>query len=132
MTNNERVIDSKTITFKYHRLIIKPCFLDYINKKISKMNEFSVEAYLLMNELICQNEDCKYSFGDEKWSGKSGREATYQTHVSFIEYLENNKTLPQLLGKFSNGRGVARVNEKDISNITNGLVSVKRKKNSNT
>lgn len=102
--------------------------LDNIQKVIGKIRGVSLEAYLLFNDLLAQNEDCKYYYRDvklkgEKWNHNVGRRNTLLSHVSVIAYLQGKITFSQIMSRFQAGSGVAPCKINEISEITNGIIT---------
>lgn len=58
------------------------------------IREASIEAYLYYNDLLVQNEECKYYYRDivendeKKWNNTTGRQNTLRTHISVISFLK--------------------------------------------
>lgn len=97
----------------------------------NQMN-ISVESFILYNELLCSNEDCKYFYRANKtltkskkvlddhfetvdgikklkkleWEGLAGRINTFLTHINFLAYLAKKKDIFHLLEEASRGQGI--------------------------
>ncbi|NEU05178.1 hypothetical protein [Clostridium senegalense] len=102
--------------------------MKYLNQTIGKIRGASIEAYLYYNDLLVQNEDCKYFYKDthineKKWNTKAGRYNTLMTHISVIEFLQGNMKFSQIMNKFQRGRGVAPVTQKSLYKASNGLIT---------
>lgn len=87
----------------------------------------SPEAYLFYNDLLAQNEDCKYCYRDEvlrhqTWDGSSGRRNTLLSHLSVIAYLQGHITFSELMKRFQKGFGVAPCKIGELAVITENLV----------
>ena len=144
MAEHEKVIDEydyndidiqeNTVVFndKINFSWYKPNFdlneLDNIQKVIGKIRGVSLEAYLWFNDLLAQNEDCKYYYRDvelkeEKWNYNVGRRNTLLSHVSVIAYLQGKITFSQIMSRFQAGSGVAPCKINEISEITNGIIT---------
>ncbi len=103
--------------------------------------KISVEGFLVYNDLLCWNEDCKYYykkiikyrnvetpdmkvnepgffFLDEsrltssQWIVKTGRVNTWLTHLNMINWALGGITFSSLLDSMSRGRGVAPISDK--------------------
>lgn len=104
--------------------------LDYIGPKIGDIRNVSFEAYLYYNDLLAQNEDCKYYFRDihikkNNWDSNTGRYNNLMTHVNILGFLKGNLEFTSLVNSFQNGRGVAPATQKSLPEITNNLVILK-------
>ena len=89
--------------------------------------DVSLEAYLIYNDLLVQNEDCKYFYRDTKikkdtWNSNSGRYNTLLSHISVIEYLQGRISFSEIMTRFQRGMGVAPIRLGDISDITQNII----------
>ena len=125
------VLGTGKLTLKWYKLMLDEECLQYISKKVPQMGgNFSTKSYLIMNDLLCQNEDCKYYYRDkivknEEWKGKIGRHKTYRTHASIINYLEGHLSFSQIMDMFQRGMGVAPLPDSKVEEATEGLVKKK-------
>lgn len=116
------------ITLKWYKLNIDKECIKYISSKVPNMGgNFSTESYLIMNDLLCKNEDCKYYYRDKminkkEWNHEIGRHNTYRTHISIINFLEGNITFSEIVGMFSRQNGVAAITDNDIEKVTGGII----------
>ncbi len=102
--------------------------LNYFNEKIGTIRGASLEAYLYYNDLLVQNEDCKYFYRDtiinnKNWDSKVGRFNTFMTHISIIEYIQGKVKFSEVMNRFQRGRGVAPATQKSLPDITNKLIT---------
>jgi hypothetical protein len=110
----------------------KPYFslklLRELQERIGKMpRNVSLEGYLLYNDLLVQNEDCKYYYRayerNEDWNFKTGRINTLLSHISVIEFLQGGITFSEIMLRFQRGMGVAPCPFKNLYTITGGIIS---------
>ena len=99
-----------------------------LQNEIGCLRGASLEAYLLYNDLLVQNEDCKYYYRDtfEKgvtWNSSVGRRNTLLTHLSVIEYIQGGVKFSAVMNRFQRGRGVAPITLNSISTITGGIIN---------
>jgi hypothetical protein len=92
--------------------------------------DVSLEGYLLYNDLLVQNEDCKYYYRDtvdkgKDWNFKTGRINTLLSHISVIEYLQGSITFSEIMMRFQRGMGVAPLPFKNLDAITGGIITTK-------
>jgi len=126
-----KIVNRGKIRLKWYKLTLDEECIDYLSKKIKKVaGNFSMKSFLLMNDLLCQNEDCKYYYRDKiqkhgEWNPKVGRHNTYRTHVSIINYHKGNYTFSKIMGMFRTG--VAPITDKNINDATDGIVKKKEK-----
>ena len=126
-------IGSGIINFKWYKPHFSQELLKKLEKKLGKIRNFSLEAYLFYNDLLVQNEDCKYYYRhqtetpNEVWNSSVGRLNTMLSHLSVIEYLQNRLTFSEITMRFQRGNGVAPMPLKEIELVTNGLIKKKTK-----
>lgn len=122
------VVNSGEIQLEWHRVKIQHDVLEYLNSKINDIQGVSIEAYIYYNDLLCQNEDCKYFYRDlivnekDKWSDSVGRKNTYWTHLSIISFIKGLNSFTQIMDKFQRGRGVAPITLKELEDVTGGTI----------
>jgi len=99
-----------------------------LSKEIPFIRNISLASYLVYNDLLAQNEDCKYYYRDtyeknKKWDGKIGRQNNLLTHVTIIQYLLGQIHLTTMIDKFMRGYGVAPItNSDEIKDVTGDLI----------
>jgi hypothetical protein len=116
-----------TVELEWYKFAPDKELLLYLEEKIGKIRGVSVESYLYYNDLLVQNEDCKYYYKDSEvngvdWNNKVGRNNTLLTHLSLIGYLQGHIKFSDIMNRFIRGRGVAPITFNMIPTITNGLV----------
>jgi len=93
---------------------------------LGKIRNVSFMAYLLCNDYLVQNEDCKYFYRSKhikneiKWDTKIGRHNTLLTHLSVIALIEKVITFTEIMDNFQRLRGVAPLPPKFIEQVTAG------------
>lgn len=126
--DKDKVTSKGTIRLKWYKPFIDKALMNYLSKEIGQIRGMPLEAYLLFNDLLVQNEDCKYWFkktrgGKEKWPGKPiGRINTMLTHLSIIEYLNKEVSFSEIMNRFSRGKGVAPLPLNRLESVTKGLI----------
>jgi len=126
------VADSKclrtdTESLTWHKYGLNPALLNELAQRIPLIRGATLEAYLLYNDLLVQNEDCKYFYRAEKvnnanWDGKVGRYNTLLSHLSVIEFLKGEAKFSEIMNRFQRGRGVAPIPVGRIESVTNGII----------
>ena len=91
----------------------------------------SVPAYLMYNDYLAQNEDCKYYYRavcekGEKWRSDTGRRNTLLTHMSVIAFIENMLRFTEITDMFQRGLGVAALPRRYWEEVTGGRVAISR------
>lgn len=126
--SSNNVIGSGKIELTFYEPDFDEDLLAELQDEIGSIRGASLEAYSLYNDLLVQNEDCKYYYRDvyEKetmWDSKIGRRNTLLTHLSVIEYIQGNVKFSTIMNRFQRGRGVAPVTLASLSRITGGLIN---------
>lgn len=88
----------------------------------------SLLPYLAYNDLLAQNEDCKYYYRsvyekNENWKTDTGRRNTLLTHMSVIAFIEGLLKFTEITDMFQRGMGVAALSSKLWSDTTHGRVT---------
>lgn len=117
----------KPVHLKYERYSPNKDVLSYLQKEIGDLRGISVEAYLLVNDYLAQNEDCKYYYRDSRsgakgWKGDIGRRNNLLTHIAIIGFLEKKIRFTEITDQFQRMRGVAPIPDKCLSDVTDHLV----------
>lgn len=125
VTSNEIVRTGK-IHFKWYKPSFNKDLLDFLSSKVS-FRDFSIEAYLIYNDLLAQNEDCKYFYREKyekksTWKGKPGRRNTLLSHLSVIEFLKGEISFSQIMGRFQSGFGVAPIPMGEVQQTTGNII----------
>ena len=124
---NNKTVASGKINFQWY----KPCFssdlLNDLQNNLGTIRGVSLEAYLFYNDLLVQNEDCKYHYRNtvdlqKDWNPKNGRINTILSHLSVIQYLQKKISFSEITMRFQRGMGVAPIPTKDIELVTNGII----------
>ena len=116
------------VDITFYSPIFNPEIISSLQSEIGYIRGASLEAYLLYNDLLVQNEDCKYYYRDTfekniKWNSTIGRRNTLLTHLSVIEYIQGNVKFSAIMNRFQRGRGVAPITLGSISSITGGIIN---------
>jgi hypothetical protein len=83
----------------------------------------SFEGFLLYNDLLAWNEDCKYYYRDtkvnkKKWpADRTGRVNTLLTHLSIIGFHNERISLARLVERFMRRKGVAPATDDEAKAI---------------
>ena len=124
-------IGSGKIKFKWYKPNFSENLLNYLESSLGKIRDVSLEAYLFYNDLLVQNEDCKYYYRnktetpDKPWNSKNGRLNTMLSHLSVIEYLQGKISFSAITMRFQRGMGVAPISIKEVEDVTNGIIKKK-------
>jgi hypothetical protein len=127
ITNVERKKENIGRRLKYSP---PPLALKKLNKLVgSKIANMSIEAFLIYNDLLAWNEDCKYYYrkvekGNNRWLNKTGRINTLLSHISVIGFSLKKINLITLVMKFVRGNGVGAATTKEIKEICKKYIEV--------
>lgn len=122
------VVSTGSIEFKYYRPIVEKEVYDYLTKSLGMLRGVSWDAYVLFNDLLSQNEDCKYYYRDvvinkKPWKQNIGRRNTMLTHLTVINYMQGRSTFSNVMYQFQRGMGVAPCKLSDIPAITDNIIT---------
>ena len=120
-------IEKGKIDIEHYRYSPGQDILDYLGERIGEIRGVSLEAYLLINDYLAQNEDCKYYYRDVvrdkgAWDGKIGRYNNLMTHIMIIAYLEKKVKFTDVTDQFQRMRGVAPIPESKLPDVSDGLI----------
>lgn len=125
-----QVVNSGTIKLKLNTLNIDEDVLYTLNDRLSFSREIgiSLEGFLYYNDLLAQNEDCKYTYkariAGETPNIKTGRINTCLSHLSIIAHIRGKMGISELINMFQRGRGVAPLQNKKISDACGNMVII--------
>jgi hypothetical protein len=95
--------------------------IDYLSNNYDiSWDAMSLECFLIYNELLTWNEDCKYYYikcvyNDDDWSNEAGRINTTLTHMNIISFLLGRQNISRLCMGFSRPpSGVSGLTKKEI------------------
>lgn len=115
------------IRLPYNRYMPPHLTVELLQKRLGHIGGVSVEAYLLQNEYIAQNEDCKYYYRGEfaegrRWNGWMGRTNTLMTHLSVISVLMGIQDYSSIKNVIESGTGVAPLDPRLLPEVTDGII----------
>lgn len=127
--NTGEIVDSGKIHISLYLPNFTDEFYEYLDSTFGKPRGFSFMSYILYNDLLVLNEDCKYFYRDVElkdivWDTKVGRRNTMLSHLSVILYLQDKITFSQIMRRFQSGFGVAPCKISEIPLVTNGIIKV--------
>jgi len=120
-----KIVKSGNIELTYWAYQPDEKIVDLI-KQLGKIRNVSFMSYLLCNDYLAQNEDCKYFYRSKhikneiQWDTKIGRHNTLLTHLSVIALIEKFITFTEIMDSFQRLRGVAPLPPKFIEQVTAG------------
>lgn len=120
----EKAENEGVIGLKWNKLIIPREILDIL---VQEIRGVSWEAYLIYNDLLAQNEDCKYYYRDviekgKRWKHSIGRPSMFLTHASVIQFLKKEIKFSEIMNRFQRQRGVAPIPLKSLEEVTGGII----------
>lgn len=125
--NNNTIIDKGFEKIKWNYLKLDDDVIDTINNDFGNIPDLdiSLESFLYYNDLLAQNEDCKYHYRKQsEWDYKVGRVNNCLSHLSIIAHVKGKIGISELLNRFQNGRGVGPIKIKEIKDVCDNLVEL--------
>jgi hypothetical protein len=115
LSSGETCATGNVLLSWYSFAIDKKVILYLKQNGLDSIRGVSLEPYLAYNDLLAQNEDCKYYYrdvclsGGNKWNSfeESGRYNTLMSHISLIDYITDGMSFSEIMDRFQHGRGVA-------------------------
>ena len=124
-----KVVSKGKIKLKWYRPNFDKSVIQFLSKKIS-IRGISIESYLIYNDLLAQNEDCKYYYmkkiKKEPWKPNVGRQNTLFSHLSVIQFITKQIPFSTIMTRFTKGRGVAPIKIEEIDKATGNIISTKK------
>lgn len=116
------VINTDSIQFIWNALYLDSDVVETLNNLFGEIGEgISIEGFLYYNDLLAQNEDCKYScLKGEGWNVKTGRINNCLTHLTLISHLREKMPISELIARFRSG--VAPLPQKNLGDACGELV----------
>lgn len=116
------VIESSMTRFCWNSLILDPDVVETLGDSFGLLGGVSLEGFLYYNDLLAQNEDCKYSYlKGRQWDFKSGRINNCLSHLTVIAHMQGHMGISELINKFQHG-GVAPLAQNKFNEVCGDLV----------
>lgn len=121
-----RVLSSENIYFVWNSLNIDEDICETLNDRFGLQNGISVEGFLYYNDLLAQNEDCKYYYlqGD-RWNITAGRINNCLSHLTVISHIRGCIGISKLIDSFQR-TGVAPLPQSRFGEACGDLVQRER------
>lgn len=111
-----------TLDFTWNRLKYDKDIIETLNDTFGLIDDISLEALLYYNDLLAQNEDCKYHYlKGESWDIKNGRINNCLSHLSIIAHCRGYIGISKLLDMFQR-TGVGPLPQRDFSFACENLI----------
>jgi len=113
---------------KLYQYSVNPLVLKFLSEECPRWGSMSSEGFLLYNEALTWNEDCKYYYRDNyvnnanKWIASTGRVNTLLTHIRILGYILKEVPLAEIFNDFAVGKGVSPASDEEILTICTGYV----------
>lgn len=99
-----RIIYAQTIRLVWYAFKIDADVMETLNDRFGSFEDVSLEGFLYYNDLLAQNEDCKYHYlQKEKWKITAGRINNCLSHLTVISYLRGEIGISKLIDSFQHG-----------------------------
>lgn len=118
----DSVLSSQNIRFVWNSLNIDSDVLETLNDRFGSQNGISLEGFLYYNDLLAQNEDCKYHYlqGDN-WNETTGRINNCLSHLTVISHIRGKIGISKLIDSFQR-TGVAPLPQSRFGEACGDLV----------
>ncbi len=121
MATGETVFRERT-RFVWNSFQIHEDVLDTLNDRFGSLEGMSLEGFLYYNDLLAQNEDCKYSYlKGEQWQLTTGRINNCLSHLTIISHLKGHIGISKLIDSFQR-MGVAPLPQGRFNEACGNLV----------
>ena len=99
--STSNVISSENLLFSWNSLEVDADVLDTLNDRFGLLDGISLEGFLYYNDLLAQNEDCKYSYlKKEHWNISTGRINNCLSHLTIISHSREHIGISKLVDSF--------------------------------
>lgn len=113
---------SERIHFVWNSLNLDQDVLETLNDRFKLQAEMSLEGFLYYNDLLAQNEDCKYSYlKGETWNIITGRINNCLSHLTVISHIRGRIGISKLIDSFQR-TGVAPLPQHRFDEACGNLV----------
>lgn len=121
-TETNEVLESGMTRFCWNSLSLDADVIDTLNDRFELPGGISLEGFLYYNDLLAQNEDCKYSYlKGEKWDYKTGRINNCLSHLTIIAHMKGRMGISELIDRFQR-TGVAPLPQSKFCSVCGDLV----------
>lgn len=122
----DSVLSSRNMHFIWNSLDIDLDVLETLNDCFGPQNGISLEGFLYYNDLLAQNEDCKYHYlqGDS-WNKTAGRINNCLSHLTVISHIRGAIGISKLIDSFQR-TGVAPLPQSRFGEACGDLVQRER------
>ena len=94
-------ISLENVLFTWNSLKIDIDVLDTLNDRFGLLDGISLEGFLYYNDLLAQNEDCKYSYLQGNcWNILTGRINNCLSHLTVISHIREHIGISKLIDSF--------------------------------
>lgn len=118
------IVSNSIQHFSWNSLSLDPDVLETISDRFGAIGDISLESFLYYNDLLAQNEDCKYFYRKgESWklSEGSGRINNCLSHLTVISHIRGMIGISKLIDSFQR-TGVAPLPQSRFSEACGDLV----------
>ena len=117
-----RVVDTRMIHFVWNSLKLDPDVVETLGDRFGTFEDISLEGFLYYNDLLAQNEDCKYHYlQGNKWNITMGRINNCLSHLTVISHIRGKIGISKLIDSFQRS-GVAPLPQSRFDEACGDLV----------
>lgn len=123
---SEKVTDTQTVRFVWNHLKFDPDIIETLNDRFGSFEGISLEGFLYYNDLLAQNEDCKYHhLQGKQWNITAGRINNCLSHLTVISHIRGKIGISKLVDSFQR-TGVAPLPQSRFDEACGKLVVRKK------
>lgn len=116
------VVESGLTRLCWNSLCLDPDVMETLGDRFESLGGISLEGFLYYNDLLAQNEDCKYSYlKGRQWDFKSGRINNCLSHLTVIAHMQGHMGISELIDRFQR-TGVAPLAQNKFNEVCGDLV----------
>ena len=120
--SNNSVIGTQTIHLIWNSLEIDSDIIETLNDRFGSFGGISLEGFLYYNDLLAQNEDCKYNYlHKDRWNITTGRINNCLSHLTVISHIRGKIGISKLIDSFQR-TGVAPLPQSRFDEACGDLV----------
>jgi len=116
------ILSSEEVNFSWNSLTVNNDVLETLNDRFGDLEGISLEGFLYYNDLLAQNEDCKYyHLQGNRWTITNGRINNCLSHLTVISHIRGKIGISKLIDSFQR-TGVAPLPQSRFDEACGDLV----------
>ncbi|SCH83385.1 Uncharacterised protein [uncultured Clostridium sp.] len=116
------IVNTQTVRFVWNYLRLDSDVIETLNDRFESFEGISLEGFLYYNDLLAQNEDCKYHYlQGNHWNITTGRINNCLSHLTVISHIRGKIGISKLIDSFQR-TGVAPLPQSRFNEACGDLV----------